>query len=184
MHARALGRSDRRYVRQYISVSPSKKSVQRLKAKVRALLVPSNTDPWPEVREDLNRSRWPSKDYAEANIAPGARIVSDGLGCFGGLAEDGLKHKAIITGSEHPTDELLKCTNTGLGNKSATIGTRRSFDPQQSRPVMSGASIVVSISTKTSNASRASPHKRRLHPTDRSRRCDLERRYRGNQDNL
>jgi RNA-directed DNA polymerase len=40
----------------YMSASPSKKSVQRLKAKVRELLVPSNTDPWPEVRDDLNRS--------------------------------------------------------------------------------------------------------------------------------
>jgi len=43
-------------VRQYMSASPSKKSVQRLKAKVRELLVPGNNDPWPEVREDLNRS--------------------------------------------------------------------------------------------------------------------------------
>jgi RNA-directed DNA polymerase len=43
-------------VRQQMSASPSKKSVQRLKAKVRELLVPSNTDPWPEVRDDLNRS--------------------------------------------------------------------------------------------------------------------------------
>jgi RNA-directed DNA polymerase len=43
-------------VRQHMSASPSKKSVQRLKAKVRELLVPSNTDPWPEVRDDLNRS--------------------------------------------------------------------------------------------------------------------------------
>src|SRR5262249_6609309 len=46
----------RQYVRQYMSTSPSKKSVQRLKAKVRELLVPSNVDPWPEVRDDLNRS--------------------------------------------------------------------------------------------------------------------------------
>jgi hypothetical protein len=30
--------------------------VQRLKAKVAELLVRSNTDPWPEVRDDLNRS--------------------------------------------------------------------------------------------------------------------------------
>ena len=43
-------------VRQQMSASPSKKSVQRLKAKVRELLVPSNTDPWPAVRDDLNRS--------------------------------------------------------------------------------------------------------------------------------
>ena len=40
----------------YMSASPSKKSVQRLKAKVCELLVPSNTDAWPEVRDDLNRT--------------------------------------------------------------------------------------------------------------------------------
>jgi RNA-directed DNA polymerase len=43
-------------VRMHMSASPSKKSVQQLKAKVGALLVPSNTDPWPEVRDDLNRT--------------------------------------------------------------------------------------------------------------------------------
>ena len=43
-------------IRQQMSASPSKKSVQRLKTKVHELLVPSNTDPWPEVRDDLNRS--------------------------------------------------------------------------------------------------------------------------------
>jgi hypothetical protein len=35
---------------------PSKRSVQRLKTKVRELLVPGNNDPWFEVRDDLNRS--------------------------------------------------------------------------------------------------------------------------------
>jgi hypothetical protein len=40
----------------YMSASPSKKSVQRLKTKVRELLVPGNNDPWPEVRDELNRS--------------------------------------------------------------------------------------------------------------------------------
>jgi RNA-directed DNA polymerase len=43
-------------VRMHMSASPSKKSVQRLKEKVHELLVPSNTDPWPEVRDDLNRT--------------------------------------------------------------------------------------------------------------------------------
>ena len=42
-------------VRMHMSASPSKKSVQQLKTKVRELLVPKNTDPWPEVRDDLNR---------------------------------------------------------------------------------------------------------------------------------
>jgi RNA-directed DNA polymerase len=40
----------------YLSASPSKKSVHRLKTKVGNLLVPGNTDPWPEVRDTLNRS--------------------------------------------------------------------------------------------------------------------------------
>jgi len=43
-------------VRVHMSASPSKQSVQRLKTKVRELLVPSNNDPWPEVRDDLNRT--------------------------------------------------------------------------------------------------------------------------------
>ena len=40
----------------YLSVSSSKKSVQRLKTKVGNLLVPGNNDPWPEVRDTLNSS--------------------------------------------------------------------------------------------------------------------------------
>jgi RNA-directed DNA polymerase len=40
----------------YLSASPSKKSVQRFKTKVGNLLVPGNNDPWPEVRDTLNRS--------------------------------------------------------------------------------------------------------------------------------
>jgi ribosomal protein L37AE/L43A len=71
------------------------------------------------------------KAYAEANIAAGARVVSDGLGCFGGLADAGLKHKAVVTGSGRPKGERFKWTNTSLGNiKSAIAGTCRSFDPQ------------------------------------------------------
>jgi RNA-directed DNA polymerase len=38
----------------YLSASPSKKSIQRLKTKVGRLLVPSNNDPWTEVRDTLN----------------------------------------------------------------------------------------------------------------------------------
>jgi RNA-directed DNA polymerase len=39
----------------YMSASPSKKSVQQLKTKVRELLVPGNNESWLEVRDDLNR---------------------------------------------------------------------------------------------------------------------------------
>src|SRR3979411_2432205 len=40
----------------YLSASPSKKSVQRLKTKGGNTLVPGNNDPWPEGRDQLNRS--------------------------------------------------------------------------------------------------------------------------------
>jgi ribosomal protein L37AE/L43A len=71
------------------------------------------------------------KAYAQANIAPGSRTLSDGLGCFNGLAEAGLDHTAIVTGGGRPEDIRFKWTNTGLGNiKSAITGTCRSCDPQ------------------------------------------------------
>lgn len=38
----------------YLSASPSKKSVQRLKASVTDVLVPANMDPWPEICDQLN----------------------------------------------------------------------------------------------------------------------------------
>jgi hypothetical protein len=44
--------------------------------------------------------------------APGARVLSDGLGCFGGLADTELKHRAIVMGSGRPKDERLKWTNS------------------------------------------------------------------------
>jgi RNA-directed DNA polymerase len=40
----------------YLSASPSKKSMRRFKMDVANLLVPGNTDPWPELRDRLNRS--------------------------------------------------------------------------------------------------------------------------------
>jgi RNA-directed DNA polymerase len=39
----------------YLGASPSKKSVARLRQKVNEVLTPSNTAPWPEVRNRLNR---------------------------------------------------------------------------------------------------------------------------------
>jgi len=39
---------------EYLSASPSKNSVQRLKANVNELLSPGNKEPWPDVRDRLN----------------------------------------------------------------------------------------------------------------------------------
>ena len=71
------------------------------------------------------------KDYAVASIEPGSRVLSDGLGCFNGLDDAGLKHIKKITGGGRPEGEDFKWVNTGLGNvKSAIKGTLRSCDPQ------------------------------------------------------
>jgi hypothetical protein len=48
--------------------------------------------------------------------APGTRVLSDGLACFGGVVEAGMKHTAIITGGGRPKDARFKWTNTGLAN--------------------------------------------------------------------
>ena len=41
--------------RQYLGASPSEKSVARMRQKVNDVLRPGNQDPWPEVRDRLNR---------------------------------------------------------------------------------------------------------------------------------
>ena len=60
--------------RRYLGASPSKKSVQRLKAKVANLLTPGHTEPWEEVRDRLNRSlRGWSNDFAYGTSRPAFR---------------------------------------------------------------------------------------------------------------
>ena len=62
-------------------------------------------------------------------VKRGARVVTDGLGCFNGVADAGCTHEAIVTGSgrkaaRHPA---FKAVNTVLGNiKSAIAATFRS----------------------------------------------------------
>lgn len=69
--------------------------------------------------------------YASANIERGSWVVSDGLACFLGVVDAGMKHMPIVTGGGRPTHPFFKWVNTGLGNlKSAIAGTCRSFDGQ------------------------------------------------------
>jgi len=69
------------------------------------------------------------KAYAEASIEPGSWVHSDGLGCFNGLADAGMKHVPVVTGGGRPDEVRFKWVNVGLGNlKSALTGTCRSCD--------------------------------------------------------
>ena len=71
------------------------------------------------------------KDYAKANLEPGSWVISDGLSCFLGVKEAGMKHMPIVTGGGRPTHPFFKWVNIGLGNvKSSMTGTCRSCDSQ------------------------------------------------------
>ncbi len=69
--------------------------------------------------------------YAERAIAAGSRVLSDGLGCWNGFAEAGLKHVRKVTGGGPQREGEFKWVNTLPGNvKPAIIGTCRSCDIQ------------------------------------------------------
>lgn len=71
------------------------------------------------------------KAYAAASIERGSWVISDGLNCFLGVVEAGMKHLPIVTGGGRPAHPFFKWVNIGLGNiKSAIVGTCRSFDGQ------------------------------------------------------
>jgi ribosomal protein L37AE/L43A len=67
--------------------------------------------------------------YAMTCLAPGAKVVTDGLSCFPGIAAAGFAHQPITTGSgKRPIHKQFRWVNTVLGNiKSAIIGTCRSL---------------------------------------------------------
>jgi len=61
--------------RRCLGASPSKKSVQRLKDKVSAMLVPGNVGRWEEARQRLNRLLRGWGGY----FSPGSHYVADGV---------------------------------------------------------------------------------------------------------
>ena len=65
-------------------------------------------------------------------LAPGAAVVTDGLGCWSALDEAACSHQAIRTGSGRQAARMasFKSVNTTLGNiKSAITGTYRKLGP-------------------------------------------------------
>lgn len=73
--------------------------------------------------------------YARSALAADAEVLTDGLGCFLGIAEAGFRHAIKFTGggARRPTAPEFRWVNTALGNiKSAITGTCRSLDIQHS----------------------------------------------------
>ena len=65
-------------------------------------------------------------------LAPGAAVVTDGLGCWSALDETTCSHQAIRTGSGRKAARVasFKWVNTTLGNiKCAITGTYRKLGP-------------------------------------------------------
>ena len=79
------------------------------------------------------------RDYATGNIEVGARVLTDGLACFNGFDEAGLKHVVKNTGGGRPLGGDFKWANTGLGNvKGAITGTCRSIDIRHTPRYLAG----------------------------------------------
>jgi hypothetical protein len=71
--------------------------------------------------------------WAAKFIHPDSIVVSDGLACFRGIADAGIEHQALVTGSGAAGVELpeRKWINTILGNvKTAMKGTYHKAGPQ------------------------------------------------------
>jgi hypothetical protein len=79
------------------------------------------------------------KTIARRIFKPGTKVITDGLGCFRGLADAGCIHEAIVTGSgrkaaRHPA---FKWVNTVLGNvKSALSSTFRAISEKHASRVL------------------------------------------------
>ena len=71
--------------------------------------------------------------WTEKFLDPDCIAVSDGLGCFRGIAEAGVEHQAVVTGGGAASVELedFRWLNTIIGNvKNALHGTYHKASPQ------------------------------------------------------
>ena len=69
-------------------------------------------------------------DWAKADLSPGCRVTSDGLGCFAGVTDAGCQHQVIVAAGRKPKDlPEFNWINTVLGNlKTSLGGTYHAFD--------------------------------------------------------
>ena len=71
--------------------------------------------------------------WAQKFLDPNCIVVSDGLGCFRGIAQAGIEHQALVTGGGAACVELedFRWLNTVIGNvKNALRGTYHKASPQ------------------------------------------------------
>lgn len=70
------------------------------------------------------------KDWAVKHLAPGCKVLSDGLACFSAVTQAGCTHTAHVTGSSKPRDlPQFKWVNTVLGNlKTSLAGAYHALD--------------------------------------------------------
>jgi hypothetical protein len=100
------------------------------------------------------------KDYASANIVPGTRVLSDGLACFGGVVEVGMRHTAIVTGGAPPqgrsvqVDEHGPRQHQGCDHRHMPL-VRSAAHRALSRRIRVALQSPLRFSTKTSSASLA-----------------------------
>ncbi|MBP6677117.1 MAG: IS1595 family transposase [Vitreoscilla sp.] len=68
--------------------------------------------------------------WAKANLAPGACVTSDGLGCFAAVVDAGCTHQPVVVGALKPRDlPNFRWVNTVLGNlKTSLAGTFHSLN--------------------------------------------------------
>ena len=69
-------------------------------------------------------------DWAQNNISPGSKVLSDGLPCFTGVEAAGCRHEPHIAGGKKPKDlPLFLWINTILGNvKTSLSGAYHAFN--------------------------------------------------------
>ncbi len=68
--------------RRYMGASASKKSQERLRERIRTILRPSNMQPWPTIRDDLNAVLRGCTSVTGRNHAPtGQRTIMSGRAC-------------------------------------------------------------------------------------------------------
>lgn len=69
-------------------------------------------------------------DWARADLAPGCRVVSDGLACFAGVTDAGCQHQLTVVGARKPSDlPEFRWVNTVVGNlKTSFSGAYHAFD--------------------------------------------------------